>query len=368
MASESFFEADYARARARFLATARSKGARLTAHALQGVRGAAGEDLTIDVAVFGDAQASAALLDISGVHGQEAFAGSAAQLAYLERAFAPPPAGVKHVFVHGLNPWGFSHLSRGNENHVDLSRNFLDFETEVGPANLRYAEINEAYTPDVWTEETVSRLAQKLMQLSMSTSRAEFLTTLTGGQSQFPRGAHFTGTEPEQSHRILKSICERELSDVELLAYLEWHTGLGEYAKPFFISPCGPGTEALGIAQAWFGDPTIGKTEDAFGGDAQPSYSGLIATGVQRFLPKAMMVGSAVEFGTLPLNEVAEALMIDRWLRFGSAPADPAFREAQTKRMMEALNPSDPAWRKAVEDHGVRISRQAVEGLLTHML
>ena len=40
--------------------------------------------------------------------------------------------------LHALNPYGFSHLRRVNEDNADLNRNFVDFSrAAAGPSRLR---------------------------------------------------------------------------------------------------------------------------------------------------------------------------------------------------------------------------------------
>src|SRR4051812_48807751 len=110
MRAETAFSGSYVEARERFRERAAAAGAMLSTYLLGDVRGAQGEDLSVDVAVLGDAGAGKALLSISGTHGLEAAAGSAAQLAFLESlAQDTTPAGIKLVFVHSLNPYGHSH-------------------------------------------------------------------------------------------------------------------------------------------------------------------------------------------------------------------------------------------------------------------
>src|SRR4029079_17056645 len=58
--------------------------------------------------------------------GAEGSFGSPFQLASRELfAAEPPPAGVRYVFVHALNPWGYAHGRRVDADNVDPNRNFL---------------------------------------------------------------------------------------------------------------------------------------------------------------------------------------------------------------------------------------------------
>ena len=75
MKPTSHFAASYAAARERFLASADAAGLAVTSHAIDGVRGAQGEELAMDVVRFGDPQADRLLVLTSAIHGVEGFCG-----------------------------------------------------------------------------------------------------------------------------------------------------------------------------------------------------------------------------------------------------------------------------------------------------
>ena len=129
-----FFSDTYLVARRAFREGAQRLGAEL--HAL---RVSESPDLTIDVAVLQPAlsskpgKAPPTLIHMSGTHGVEAHAGSAAQLALLQKwadepASAPMLKGVRVVLVHVVNPYGFHCGRRWNELGADLNRNVLSDE------------------------------------------------------------------------------------------------------------------------------------------------------------------------------------------------------------------------------------------------
>src|SRR5688500_18661675 len=121
-----FFAADYFAARGRFREATADDGFRREVHEID-ASGPDGEPLTIDAAVLGSRDPRRVVVVSSGLHGVEAFFGSAVQLAWLEHR-APTwsiPADAALVLVHALNPFGFAWRRRWNENNVDLNRNFL---------------------------------------------------------------------------------------------------------------------------------------------------------------------------------------------------------------------------------------------------
>ena len=107
MAAQVHFSADYAEARAKFLASAGRRKARIASHLNPYAKGPEGEDLFIDVATLGSDEAQAGLLMISATHGVEGFAGSGAQIAFLEDELsARIPQGLKITLIHALNAYG----------------------------------------------------------------------------------------------------------------------------------------------------------------------------------------------------------------------------------------------------------------------
>ena len=67
------FAQSYVEARDKFLSAARQRGARVFRHVHPSVRGAQGEELSIDLALLGGEKAPALLLLSSGTHGVEGF-------------------------------------------------------------------------------------------------------------------------------------------------------------------------------------------------------------------------------------------------------------------------------------------------------
>ena len=56
-------------------------------------------------------------------------------------------AGVPVLYIHALNPHGFSWMRRVTHENVDLNRNFQDFSQPL-PVNEAYAELYELLLPD----------------------------------------------------------------------------------------------------------------------------------------------------------------------------------------------------------------------------
>ncbi len=91
-------------------------------------------ELAIDVATIG-ADDAPTVVTSSGVHGVEGFFGLAVQHAILVRLRqARAESNIRHVLIHGVNPFGFSRIRRFNEENVDLNRNFLTNDGDFSDA------------------------------------------------------------------------------------------------------------------------------------------------------------------------------------------------------------------------------------------
>jgi len=358
----STFSVDYETARERFLAATGALGGALRRHenpvATAGV-------LTTDVATFGPDDASRGLLVISGTHGLEGPAGSAGQSAWLEsRARAGMPGDVRVVVVHALNPWGFAHWSRTNEDNVDLNRNFVDFASGL-PDNPRYRELHAIACPDRLETGTLDAIEVGLKRYAVKHGYDALNDGLGGGQYAFADGLHYGGTGPTWSRRVLESVIERELAGIPRVGVIDWHTGRGEFGQPFFLCFSPPGSRGFRRAIDWWGEQAIVAKDsigEAYEGDAPPPRSGLLFSGVERALgAETETAGAVIEFGTYPPDRVIRAELIDRLLKFGDTGEHQ--RAALRAAVIEAFCPADAAWRAAVERAGIAITEQAVAGL-----
>ena len=57
--------------------------------------------------------------------------------------------GIALLLIHAVNPFGFSHLKRTNEDNIDLNRNFNDFATPY-PDNPVYEQVHDLLVPKAW--------------------------------------------------------------------------------------------------------------------------------------------------------------------------------------------------------------------------
>ncbi|RYF65037.1 MAG: DUF2817 domain-containing protein, partial [Comamonadaceae bacterium] len=138
----SAFSHSYAEARKKFLEAGATAGLPIESHA-HPLKGRDGEDLAMDVVRDGPLDAKKLLIVSSACHGVEGYCGSGVQVFALhdqEWRDKARAAGVATLYIHALNPYGFSHVRRFTHENVDLNRNFQDFSQPL-PVNKAYREV-----------------------------------------------------------------------------------------------------------------------------------------------------------------------------------------------------------------------------------
>jgi amidohydrolase len=252
----AFFAQTYAGARAGFLAAAAARGLGVQSypHPLLGMDG---EPLAMDVLRDGPADAEALLLVSSACHGVEGFCGSGVQRALLaddgfrEAAMA---TGVAVLYIHALNPWGFSWWRRTTHENVDLNRNFHDFHGPL-PANPGYDELATAIVPAHWpSPEAEARLAA----YAAAQGERALQTAVTAGQYAHPEGLFYGGRAPTWSQQTLRHVLQDHGRRCHRLGWIDLHTGLGPSGHGERIFACRDDAEVLARARAWWG-PEAGR-------------------------------------------------------------------------------------------------------------
>jgi hypothetical protein len=358
MDAAAHFSRSYAQARAGFLAAADAAGLDVESHA-HPLLGRDGEALAMDVAREGAKDARGLLIVSSGCHGIEGFCGSGVQRALLADArwhARLRETGVAVLYLHGLNPWGFSWCRRTTQENVDLNRNFHDFSRPL-PANPGYDEIAALLVPPSWPPS--AEVAAALQRHIAAAGLSAFQQAVTSGQHVHPQGLFFGGRDPTWSNVTLRHVLQEHARHCERLAWIDLHTGLGPSGVGERIFACRDDAAALARARAWWGD---GITSIYDGSSSSAPLTGLMWMAAYEECPQAEYTGIALEYGTVPVLEVLEALRADQWLE-NHPEAGEAQRTAIKQRMFAAFFTDTDAWKQTVLAQAFDAARQAVTGL-----
>jgi len=358
MDAPAFFAQSYAEARAKFLAAADAAGLDVQSH-LHPLLGRDGETLAMDVARFGSADAAALLLVSSACHGVEGFCGSGVQGALLSDArfhAAAQAAGVAVLYIHALNPYGFSWWRRVTHENVDLNRNWHDFAQPL-PANAAYDDIAHLLLPATWppTAEVEAALAAYA-----ATHGAKGLqAAMSAGQHSHPQGLFFGGHNPTWSQQTLRHVLQEHGRRCTRLGWIDLHTGLGPAGHGERIFACRDDAAALARARAWWG-PDVTSIYD--GSSSSALLSGLMWNVADQECAQAQYTGIALEYGTVPMPEVTQALRAEQWME--NNPEAPAAARAAVKQVFrDAFYIDTPQWKAQIVAQGLHAAMQAVAGL-----
>jgi len=356
------FARDYTTARARFRSAAAAAGAALAEHVHPRVRAPQGGPLAIDVAVTGASDATALLVVSSGTHGVEGFCGSGIQVALLEDAAVKDAVAAAHAslaLVHAVNPYGFAYLRRTNEDNIDLNRNFHDF-TKPREPNRAYAEVHGFVVPTSWPPgpDTEQRLGAYLAQHG----QAKMQAAITTGQHEFPDGLFYGGRAPAWSNTTLRSIFRALGASRDRLGWIDIHTGLGPsgHGEKIFAAP--NDAAMLARTRAWFG---VDVTSFYAGSSTSAAVTGSVSSVAVEECPRARFAGIGLEFGTVPLAHVLQALRADQWLASQPADAPLPQRDAIKRALLEAFYIDTDEWKGMVYAQARVAVLQALRGLAT---
>ena len=355
------FSADYEQARAKFLDAAEDAGLPVEQH-LHPFRGPRGEDLAMDVVRDGPADARAVLVVTSACHGVEGFAGSAVQVACLRDARWRGYAHAREVavlYVHALNPWGFAHLRRVTHEHVDLNRNFVDFSRPL-PVNDGYRALHALLLPPDWPP---LRENEEAIEAWIGTHGMEaFQVAVTQGQYEFSDGLFYGGTAPTWSHRNWRRVLRQHAHAAGRLAWIDVHTGLGPTGVAERILAGRADPDLVARARQWWQTPWARVTVTQDGSSSSAQLHGELWEAVYQECAHAEYTGITLEYGTVPLKEMLDALRGDHWLATHPHTGEHEAAEIQ-QRMVDAFYVNTSTWRAQVLEQAGEALVQAVDGL-----
>ena len=351
------FNTSYLQARNEFLRSAEERGVAVTPLRNTFCKGASGERLFMDVATVGGAHRNNVLIVSCGTHGIEGYAGSAILIGLLKSGITEVvPCGTVCFLVHAVNPFGFAHHRRVNEDNVDLNRNFIDF-SRPPPSSDEFSKFQEFAALEIAqgrAEDDVRAGARYLEKVGGK----RFQRALSMGQYVDQTAIYYGGRKPAWSNRAWRLFLDDVMPEMSLAIHMDIHTGLGPCRKESLIYTRSPRSPGFDLAGSCFGVDELLVPGDSL----TPDVSGPIPSAFGKFEKDMPVIGVAPEFGTVPLNEMLSALMEENALWQAGCKGGPD-RQAAIERMLNCFCPDDPEWRLEVWQHFKRRIDQVVEFL-----
>lgn len=346
----AFMPLDYPTMRAEFLEAAQAAGAEIAEYR-HPQPGPQGEAVATDVALIGSRAATKLLIVNSGTHGVEGAYGAAAQVAWMRR-HTPwhLPENVAILMIHLINPWGAAWSRRVNEDNVDLNRNFIDWSRPL-PENPGYGALHPALSfaridgPDRTRADAAYAQAKQ-----RAGGYAGLAATIEAGQYTHPDGLFYGGARAVWSNLTLNRILSDFAAAAEDAVVFDLHTGAGPYGYPALLSVAVDAHAGLDWGKALFGPAMsvvltgAGMTTDT---GIAATATGYVSDAVRKAMPQARVLPLVIECGTLPGEQVNDAVRADNWLHLHGDVASAQGQQIKD-RLRHAFVPADPEWQTQV--------------------
>ncbi len=362
------FSSSYGEARQKFLSAAVAAGAEIES-LKNPATGPEGEELFIDLALLGPRESKTVMVLFSGTHGVEGFAGSAVQTGLMREGIA---SNLKEdssiLMIHAINPFGFAHLRRVNEDNVDLNRNFLD-HSKPHPQNPRYDALADFIAP--LSVLSLSKIAvwPRLLWYKATGRTEELQQAISGGQYSHPDGLFYGGRFETWSNKTVRSIVDQYLSEAQRVIVIDLHTGLGAYGEYEIILQHPEESPTYKRAVAIWGPEKVSTTfsgdsdQDDPGTDYRSSFaelSGPMKLAFPNLLPKAEVTAVTVDFGTFSAIKVFLAMRDENWLHYHGNPLTSRGKKIKAA-LRRAFYPEDDDWKQMVWSGAKQVVYQAIE-------
>ncbi|MBT1517157.1 M14 family metallopeptidase [Bradyrhizobium sp. SRL28] len=355
------FSSNYFEARQRFRDyVGEATGGELVVYPSQ-ARGPRGEELSTDVAWFGERGASKVGIMVSATHGVEGYCGSAAQLDWLsERGYEKLKSDEAVLLIHALNPYGFAWDRRVTQEGCDLNRNFVDFAAPL-PRNEAYDLLADSLVPRELDGPVVLAAEEAIEKFRKEYGDVAFRKARTSGQYRHPTGLFFGGFGPTAARQTLERIVsDYGIESRDFVLTIDYHTGLGPYG--YGELQCEQASGMLGYERARdiFGltvtSPDLGTSSAVVLNGTQDDYW-------QRLLGDRH-VYVCLEFGTYPPEAGRPAMRADHWLyAYRQTEIETATGYEIRRRVKEHFYPERADWKEMVLYRCRQVHRQMMEGL-----
>jgi hypothetical protein len=131
---------------------------------------------------------------------------------------------VAVLYVHALNPYGFSWWRRTTHENVDLNRNFQDFSQPL-PANAGYDELPTCCCRRTGRPPPRQRGRPGRLRPPWATCAAD--GDQPAASTTHPEGLFYGGRNPTWSQQTLRHVLQEHGTRCRRLAWIDLHTGLG---------------------------------------------------------------------------------------------------------------------------------------------
>ena len=353
------FATEYVTARQRLLDRAEKMELEIETMPIS-AKGPHDETLSTDFLWIGPSDAKKLILHTSGVHGVEGFPGSASAMWVLDGLATNQlslPEDCAMAFAHAINPWGMAWLRRVNEDNADLNRNFLPPGEAYEGEPENYAKLDHLLNPKGMKKGREYYTIRAVWH-SFRMGFANAKQAVQEGQYTRPLSLQYGGGKLAESSQNFINWCEKKLTHVERIVWIDFHTGLGPFGIDSLLVAEGVDEDSL---KTRYGkriqplDPAKGVAYKIRGG---------IQAGIEARFPEKDWTNITQEFGTIkpiPLLKLARAE--NRLTQWSGKPPLRLLQSDERRNMLDAFNPRSLKWRKMI----LQRSRAIIEDAIAHL-
>jgi hypothetical protein len=338
---------DYFDSRERFRKLASAAGGHVVTYPVTS-NSSAKDSLSVDSVFLGKEDASNIVVVVCGVHGIEAYAGSACIQYFLQHYQSSYRNDeMSYLIIHALNPWGFANDSRVTEENVDLNRNFTDF-SKPRPSGAEYSRFHSILCEDY--HPGAAGLVNELRFFSGILNpgkRCNFQQAVTGGQYQYSNGLFYGGNQETQNRKIWERIMRAYLKPEQHIRFLDIHTGLGKKGYGALLTHEPVASSKFKSLNGWLDQQLTSTTQDS---SVSAFISGPLPSYVEDSLGNNCHTVT-LEFGVSSPLYTLNALRADNWLRTTQDKKAAVLQKvAIKKKVRNAFVKFDPVWERKILD------------------
>ena len=304
---------------------------------------------------------------VSGVHGLEAYAGSAVQRLFLNEIL--PTIKLNHIgvfLVHCMNPYGFKYHRRCTENEVNLNRNCSSKLDLYKTKNSESLNLCDQYIPKKPVDSLTSTLINKIQNQQILIDN--FIKTVGLGQFESEKGLEFGGFGPEPQVRALTERLKELMPSYKDVILLDLHTGLGEKNCLHLLGDDSPGSIDPSLCNELFDparDHKIYQFTPSHSEGFYPTFGTLNSLFPELALKSQRICALTMEFATLGHSPDNQVDGLNRWMlehqgnHYGYVSPD---LEHKIRSMyLEKFFPATNEWKNNV----LNLSRQLLQTVMS---
>ncbi|HKU44403.1 MAG TPA: M14 family metallopeptidase [Polyangiales bacterium] len=325
----------------------------------------ASQDLSVTIAELPARERPERVYVVScGIHGVEGYAGSAILRALLESTLPKlDAANTSLLLVHALNPYGFHHNIRVNQNNVDLNRNCAaQGEALFGAPNPQFEALRGLLGP---ARPCSSALKHRLLfylgigQAIATYGPSALRQATLAGQYVDPRGVFFGGARVEPEIAFFQEVYARVAHSHGEVLLTDLHTGYGVRGQAYPLFGRADSEAFRKYVESGVKD---GSTDKAY--TVSGDLVGYCYKTSKRLRPAGVFNGVVVELGTHGLSmrdQLADLQVVisENQLRHYGA-VDDATADAVRANFRELFSPQQASWRRRAVEVGVETVRRVL--------